>query len=598
MKRSLLALALSGAFSVTAGSNVVENDNTLWITTDADAQHLISKHGAKIFTSVINNRRSVVAKLDADQLASLTSHMHHEKNRCGGYMVHSSLEEAKLAAEMPFTRQEFEKPTISHQDIVTPLIAMIEPNHIVDTIEILSNFTNRFYTTTTGIEGSNWLLERWQQEIEGVDYASARQISHQDYPQKSVEVTLIGKTHPEQIVVIGGHLDSTVGSLTTEGTIAPGADDDASGIATVTETLRLMIASGVQPDKTIKFYGYAAEEVGLRGSQDIANTLKNNGEQVVSVLQLDMTNHQGSAHDITFLTDYTDSNLTEFLTELLDEYASEISYDFDQCGYACSDHASWHNADFSAAMPAESLFADTNPNLHSEADTLDNSDPSATHASKFVKLAIAYLVETSLESSSTVIELKAGEAVENLESDYGEEQFFTFESPEEGKVTIAVSGPRSGDADLYVKYEDSVSSTNFDCRPFINGSNEICTLNKPAGVFNIMLKGYRNFDQTQILVNFEATESTEKSGEFKLDMEFGDKNPDGQAKIKLSWNYDVDDYFIIKRNGTNVGATELNSYVDEFEFDETIDVEYQVCTSSGICSEKRDYHFVKPLIKA
>ena len=55
------------------------------------------------------------------------------------------------------------------------------------------------------------------------------------------------------------------------------------------------------------FMAYAAEEVGLRGSQDIANTYRSQGKNVVSVLQLDMTNHKGSAQDIVFITDYTDS---------------------------------------------------------------------------------------------------------------------------------------------------------------------------------------------------------------------------------------------------------------------------------------------------
>lgn len=33
-----------------------------------------------------------------------------------------------------------------------------------------------------------------------------------------------------------------------------------------------------------------------------------------------MTNYRGSAEDIVFITDYTDSNLTQFLTTLIDEY--------------------------------------------------------------------------------------------------------------------------------------------------------------------------------------------------------------------------------------------------------------------------------------
>lgn len=506
MKKSLLALAL---LSSTLSSSVVANELTeqeqVWITTDADALDLITKHGATVYSDFFGARPAVVAKISPDQLATLSSHMHHEKHRCGGYMVHPDKASALKAATMPTTLKTFNKPMISHHETVEALINQVEPTNLVKTIEGMTSFTNRFYTTATGVEASDWLLARWNQEIEGVSYASAEQISHRGYPQKSVEVTLLGAKYPEEIVVVGGHLDSTAGAWTEEGTISPGADDDASGIATVTESLRLMIASGIQPDRTIKFYGYAAEEVGLRGSQDIVEMLKDEKANVLSVLQLDMTNYSGSAHDITFITDYTDSNLTAFLSELIDVYTPEITYQFDRCGYACSDHASWHNAGYPAAMPFESLFEDYNPNIHTQFDTLENSDPTASHASNFAKLAIAYLIESSMDSTTGVTPLQDGEPVENLRAGYGEEQFFSFETQEEGKVTISLSGPRNGDADLFVKYNDQVSVSNFDCRPFQNGSNEQCVLNKPAGTFSIMVRGYRNFDQTSLVARFEKT---------------------------------------------------------------------------------------------
>lgn len=507
IKQTLLALTLLSSASVYASQTFLPlTKEEVWITTDADAQHLITQHGATVLSGFTESKHSVIAKINQKQLAALSSHMHDEKHRCGGYMVHQDKASALKAASMPLKLSVFNKPVISHKATVEELIAQVEPNNMVSTIENLTNFTNRFYTTSTGVAASDWLLARWQSEIDNVPYASVQQITHTDYPQKSVEVTLLGAKYPDEIVVVGGHLDSTVGSWTSEGTISPGADDDASGIATVTESLRLMIASGIQPDRTIKFYGYAAEEVGLRGSQDIAQQLKADNANVISALQLDMTNYNGSAHDITFISDYTDSHLNAFLAELIDTYASEITYDFDRCGYACSDHASWHNQGYPAAMPFESMFDDYNPNIHTQHDTLQNSDPTATHATKFAKLAIAYLVETSLDSTdSGAIELQADVPVESLTSGYSQEQFFIFKTAEAGQVTITMTGPHSGDADLYVKYNGSVSKTAFDCRPYQNGSNEQCVFDKPAGEFSIMIHGYRNFDNVNLVATFSNT---------------------------------------------------------------------------------------------
>ena len=136
-----------------------------------------------------------------------------------------------------------------------------------------------------------------------------------------------------------------------------------------------------------------AEEVGLRGSKDIATRYKAANTKVLAALQLDMTNYQGSAQDIVFMTDYTDQGLTGYLAQLLDAYLPQIRYGYDSCGYGCSDHASWHNQGYPAAMPFESRFNDYNPNIHTAQDTLQNSDPSAAHALKFAQLATSFAIE-------------------------------------------------------------------------------------------------------------------------------------------------------------------------------------------------------------
>lgn len=146
--------------------------------------------------------------------------------------------------------------------------------------------------------------------------------------------------------MIGGHLDSINGSSPRTGR-APGADDNASGIAVVTESLAALIASGYRPEKTIKFMGYAAEEVGLRGSAAIAEDFQSRNVNVLGVLQFDMTSYTGQAGlDVVLTTDYVSSTQNDFLAQLMDTYLPELNYDYENCGYACSDHASWDRAGF------------------------------------------------------------------------------------------------------------------------------------------------------------------------------------------------------------------------------------------------------------
>jgi hypothetical protein len=90
--------------------------------------------------------------------------------------------------------------------------------------------------------------------------------------KNNVSHNVVGKvegTDPKlksQYVVIGGHLDH-VGM--TNGVVYPGADDDASGAATVMEMARLFAANAgtIKPKRTIVFALWCGEELGLLGSE-------------------------------------------------------------------------------------------------------------------------------------------------------------------------------------------------------------------------------------------------------------------------------------------------------------------------------------------
>jgi leucyl aminopeptidase len=156
--------------------------------------------------------------------------------------------------------------------------------------------------------------------------------------------------------------------------------------------IRIALASGWKPKRTVKFMGYAGEEVGLRGSNAIAQSFQTAGKNVVGVLQLDMTNYKGSAPDIVLITDNTNAAQNTFVGNLIDTYLG-LSRSTSSCGYACSDHASWHSRGFAASIPFEALVGQHNPRIHTATDTLANSDATAGHAAKFARLAAVYMAE-------------------------------------------------------------------------------------------------------------------------------------------------------------------------------------------------------------
>ncbi|KAJ2308080.1 hypothetical protein IWW55_000640 [Coemansia sp. RSA 2706] len=95
---------------------------------------------------------------------------------------------------------------------------------------------------------------------------------------------------------------------------------------------------------------------------------------------------------VGIVTDYTDPDTSKLVRALTSAYTDLPTRDF-QCGYACSDHASWHEAGVRSAIPFESQFIDYNTNIHSARDTLNTVD--FAHLLKYVRIALGFVVEVA-----------------------------------------------------------------------------------------------------------------------------------------------------------------------------------------------------------
>ena len=76
-------------------------------------------------------------------------------------------------------------------------------------------------------------------------------------PSGNVIGEIVGSTRPEEIVLIGAHLDSW--------DLGTGAIDDGAGIGVIAGAAKVLIDAGLQPERTIRVVAYGAEEVGLLG---------------------------------------------------------------------------------------------------------------------------------------------------------------------------------------------------------------------------------------------------------------------------------------------------------------------------------------------
>lgn len=100
-----------------------------------------------------------------------------------------------------------------------------------------------------------------------------------DAPSHNVVAEIKGTEHPEEIIVVGGHLDSW--------DLAQGAHDDGTGIVQSMEVARLFKNLGIKPKHTIRIVLFMNEENGNRGGVKYAELAKQNNEKHIFALESD-----------------------------------------------------------------------------------------------------------------------------------------------------------------------------------------------------------------------------------------------------------------------------------------------------------------------
>lgn len=339
----------------------------------------------------------VLERMAPNAMDALSLQLHHDTGHCGGLVQHHDEADfrqwmAKLKSPTP--RQAITRK-IDDGDTVRTVMARLDPGRLLAMIEELSTSTpNRYHRSEAGVVASNAIAAQWRSITDGRDDMTVSTLPLPDAPQSTVIARIEGSERPGEIVVIGSHLDSTSFPATKDPLgSAPGADDDASGVATATEILRAMVDSGYRPKRSIHFIAHAGEEGGLLGSRQVAANYRGRGANVVGMMQLDMTANQGSVDDVYLMTDYTNAAQNDFIKELAHIYLPALRIGHDRCGYACSDHASWFAEGYPASHPFESTKRDINPKLHTPRDTVESFGGHANHAIKFARLAAAFAVE-------------------------------------------------------------------------------------------------------------------------------------------------------------------------------------------------------------
>ncbi|TPX77066.1 hypothetical protein CcCBS67573_g01643 [Chytriomyces confervae] len=287
-----------------------------------------------------------------------------------------------------------------HNAVVAPYLGNVSIPHMEKWLTEFTSFKTRYYQSQTGKDSAEWLAAQAIKVAALADFSKVK-ITISKFEHEWAQFSIIVRVEDAEddltgpIVVVSAHQDSTNQWNPWWGA-APGADDDGSGSCTIFEAYRVLVEGGFVPIRPVEFHWYAGEEGGLLGSQKVVADYKKRQVDVVGVFHADMTGYtpdDPSLEVIGVSTDNVDGELESFVKQLTLTHNEGTKLINTECGYGCSDHATWTKAGYPAAFLFEASFKQSSPYVHSVNDVVEHI--TFTHVEKFTRVAIAFAVELS-----------------------------------------------------------------------------------------------------------------------------------------------------------------------------------------------------------
>ncbi|MGZ5440261.1 MAG: M20/M25/M40 family metallo-hydrolase [Thermoanaerobaculia bacterium] len=204
-----------------------------------------------------------------------------------------------------------------------------------------------------------------------------------DVESANVIAEIRGSERPEEIVLIGGHLDSW--------DLGTGAIDNASGCAMVMETMRALKELGIRPKRTIRAVLFMNEENGLRGGRKYFENAAKREElhRHIAAIETDA----GVAPPVGFITTLEGKSLED-----IQRRASALNR-IAPMRFISSKHTGADTSPLTdAGIPGFGFVPDPRHYFdyhHSAADTLDKVDPKALTQDTAAVAALAYILADS-----------------------------------------------------------------------------------------------------------------------------------------------------------------------------------------------------------
>ena len=295
-------------------------------------------------------------------------------------------------------------PILTEEDThIRGLMDQVNIDSLTATIEHLSSYHTRRYDSRFIYDVQDWLMSRYETLNFDTVYLHDFQLHGLGITETADNVIAIqrGTLYPDEYVVCGAHYDSYAYDGYDPDTItSPGADDNATGVAGIWETARLL--SQYKFDRSIIYCNFNAEECGLLGSAAFAKDCAEQRMDIVGYFNMDMNGYLEEGSDIHVHLLYTtrDSIIADFFYNFCEVYYPEMPIRQAWMEHGDSDYSSFNRNGYAALHPFEDVHA-SSPFIHSRLDVMGLSVNNMEQSKRFAELNLgAVAILAGLNTSS------------------------------------------------------------------------------------------------------------------------------------------------------------------------------------------------------
>lgn len=280
-------------------------------------------------------------------------------------------------------------PSITEEDeTVRYMMNCVSTDSLLHNIERLSSFHTRRWDSKYIFDVEEWLTKEYERYNFDSIYHHSFTVTDTINDVDNIIVLQRGTKYPDEYVVCGAHYDSYCnGNGHPDSLRAPGADDNASGVAGIMEIARIL--SNYKFERSILYCNFNAEEVGLYGSAAFAKECADNDVDIVGYLNLDMTGYlkDDTEMHVDLLYIDRDSLLGACFFNFADIYYPEVPVYHTWIQHGDSDFSSFNRNGYAAIYPSEDVIYNS-PYIHSIDDVIGLSVNNISQSKLFTELVL------------------------------------------------------------------------------------------------------------------------------------------------------------------------------------------------------------------